>query len=1008
MRLSSPRVTPFWQLMLLPFIILLLSGCDSDNKSQSPTSRVLTDIQIQPQSVRKGVAQYAFPAGLERQLRAIGIYNDNSTADITDSVTWTSSVPEVSAVSQAGLVETLSPGSSIIGARQGAIVASHPLPLVVNAATLESIQVTPATLSLHTGAQHDVVATGHYSDGMSYDLTTSAQWSSSATSVATVGEDGRVVAMAPGQSEIIATHRGVASPVVPLWVRDTALSTLRISASQLTMALGHRQQLMAQGYYEDGSQADLTRAVNWHSSNGAALSIDAEGGATAIEPGGSLVTASLDGVSSNSLELSIGAATLSAITVTPTLGALKSGETRQFAAIGVYSDGDRVDLSGEVSWSSSEQSVLVVDKHGLAQAVKAGSSLVRASKDGVVSDAVTVVVLPAELTGITLTPANTQLRVGGAQQFTATGHYDDGSSVNLSSSVTWQSDEPGIATVDPTGLVSAVAVGQTAIRAMVGGLSSPAVQVDVTEVALSTIHISAPTLAMYPGAKQQLTATALYADATQVDVTQTVSWHSSEGTVVSVGIDGVATALSAGDTQVSASLSGVTSHPLMLQVEAVTLSSIEIAPLSADLRLNEAKQFVATGVYSDGGRLDLSTQVDWSSSDPSVLTIDPSGLALAVKAGSSQVKASKDGVQSNSVMANVLPARLSGLVLTPTDAQLFVGGSLQLQAMGHYDDGSEAVLASQLLWQSDDPSVATVDAGGKVSGVVAGTARITASLAGVNSNAVGVTINTPPILIEPTQNQLGIMQVSPAQFAFWNSTGINTPEGQTAIKALGQTVYAQFKDEFDFITVVMNNAAAPAGMPTGEYSHVKNDVQGLGLSMFDHTAEYGSGGKLQGVYFLYRSRYLSTSSYGPILHEMLHRWANWVVPSSYSGHWGSELGITGQLNSVSSNFAEIELYLMGLMAASEMTDPASINAYNLIPATQKVRVPDVATAQKSFRSLLLVVTDRALTIDEINGYNGGATLLTRIDNPTQAGTNFHKMTGGRGTLFVGGLAQLVK
>lgn len=49
-----------------------------------------------------------------------------------------------------------------------------------------------------------------------------------------------------------------------------------------------------------------------------------------------------------------------------------------------------------------------------------------------------------------------------------------------------------------------------------------------------------------------------------------------------------------------------------------------------------------------------------------------------------------------------------------------------------------------------------------------------------------------------------------------------------------------------------------------------------------------------------------------------------------------------------------------------------------------------------------------LTATEIQNYNNGATLLARTDNPSQQGTNFHKMTRGRGTLVVSGLDTLVK
>ena len=320
------------------------------------------------------------------------------------------------------------------------------------------------------------------------------------------------------------------------------------------------------------------------------------------------------------------------------------------------------------------------------------------------------------------------------------------------------------------------------------------------------------------------------------------------------------------------------------------------------------------------------------------------------------------------------------------------------------------------LWSSDASAVAPISnasgSRGEAIGLSEGMALITANLGGVTSTSAQLTVMPmapeAPIVIEPRQNQIASLQLSPEAFAFWNATSINSPEGQAALKDLTGRVYGQFQDQFDFITVLMNNEAKPLGMPTGEFTHIKNDVAGIGLSMFDNTAVFHSDGKLQGISFLYKKQYLSTSTYGPILHEMAHRWANWVVPTSYPGHWGNELGIKGQLNDVSANYADIELYLMGLMDASEMTDLASLDAYVLIPADQKPRVPSAVNSQKAFRVLLLILSDRPLTATEIQNYNNGATLLARTDNPSQQGTNFHKMTRGRGTLVVSGLDTLVK
>jgi hypothetical protein len=78
---------------------------------------------------------------------------------------------------------------------------------------------------------------------------------------------------------------------------------------------------------------------------------------------------------------------------------------------------------------------------------------------------------PAKLQSVSVTPANPSIAVGATQQFKATGNYSDGSSKDLTSSATWNSKTTSVATVDSSGLATAVAAGSSVIRASSGGFS---------------------------------------------------------------------------------------------------------------------------------------------------------------------------------------------------------------------------------------------------------------------------------------------------------------------------------------------------------------------------------------------------------------------------------------------------------------------------------------------------------------------------------------------------------
>jgi hypothetical protein len=247
--------------------------------------------------------------------------------------------------------------------------------------------------------------------------------------------------------------------------------------------------------------------------------------------------------------------------------------------------------------------------------------------------------------------------------------------------------------------------------------------------------------------------------------------------------------------------------------------------------------------------------------------------------------------------------------------------------------------------------------------------------------------------------------VTADEYKYWNSQSINSAEAVIKIKTLCKTeIYPVLKDEFDFIIIVMNNTDLPASMPYGEYQHVKNDIKGIGLNLFDHTAEYGSSGKLQGVYFLYKNNIDN----GPILHEMFHRWGNWAVPQNYSGHWDNVKGI---LTSVANNYADIELYLAGAIPATEIKDVESLAIYNDSRFTTKTRTPDSSISQKSFKSLVVVMGTAELTDTEKTTLKNRIANITRTPSQGTTNTGYQNMynkSKGLLTLTIGELDKAKK
>jgi uncharacterized protein YjdB len=178
-------------------------------------------------------------------------------------------------------------------------------------------------------------------------------------------------------------------------------------------------------------------------------------------------------------------------------------------------------------------------------------------------------VTPATLVSIQVTPPSPSIASGLTLQFTATGTYTDNSTQDLTQTATWSSSNPGVATISnasgSSGLASAAGTGSTNISASVGGVTSPAAPLTVTAATLVSIQVTPPSPSIASGLTLQFSATGVYTDNSTQDLTATVTWASSDGSVASVsnaaGSFGLAAATAVGSASISASLNGVISPP---------------------------------------------------------------------------------------------------------------------------------------------------------------------------------------------------------------------------------------------------------------------------------------------------------------------------------------------------------------------------------------------------------------------------------------------------------------
>jgi len=264
--------------------------------------------------------------------------------------------------------------------------------------------VTPANPSIANGLTEQFTATGIYTDNSTQNLTTQVLWQSDTTTTATIsnasGSQGDATAAGVGSTTISATL-GSVSGSTTLTVTAATLVSIQVTPANPSIANGLPKQFTATGIYTDNTTQNLTTQVTWASGTPSTATISnasgSQGLAASAGVGTSTISATL-GTVSGSTSLTVTAATLVSISVTPQTPILMTGTTLQLTAVGTFTDSSTQDITAQVTWTYADGTVATVSNasgsNGLVSAVGLGSTLIGATSAGVTGNA-TLTVTPA-------------------------------------------------------------------------------------------------------------------------------------------------------------------------------------------------------------------------------------------------------------------------------------------------------------------------------------------------------------------------------------------------------------------------------------------------------------------------------------------------------------------------------------------------------------------------------------------------------------------------------------
>ncbi len=396
----------------------------------------------------------------------------------------------------------------------------------------------------------------------------------------------------------------------------------------------------------------------------------------------------------------------------------------------------------------------------------------------------------ASVTAIQVSPSTATVTAGQTGQFTATATYTQGthpgSNQDATNSATWTSSNTSVATINSSGMATAVAAGTAVITATINGypgIISGSARLTVTAASGGGTGESIVSISVIPGSQSvsspnqtsQFIAIGTTPSGATEDLSGQVVWSSSSPQIATISATtGLATAVGQGTATITAlytSSTGSTVGTATFTVVGGTteqFTAVSITPGSLALSASgQTSQLIALGTSGSTGLMEnvtASTQIEWSSSIPSIASVSASGLVTGLSAGTSTITAlltNPDGsVVSNTatVSASLTAAPEPLLSLTIIPSSITVGNlqdTGQFLAIGTFSTPPyvrDLTNSSTLTWISPVPSVFPIN-------------NNTGGNSGATAGIVTAYGNGSAVIIAEAKGSDGTIQTATATFA---------------------------------------------------------------------------------------------------------------------------------------------------------------------------------------------------------------------------------------------------
>ena len=637
---------------------------------------------------------------------------------------------------------------------------------------ITDLQIEPATVSLARGETHQLTVTATTSAGTTKDVTseeTGTTYSSSDTRIAAVDSNGLVTIPEDsigGTVYIRAYHNGK-TKVSTVTVPDMAPVSLILNPETLTLNRGETYQLTALLTMSDGTQENVTSSLSYSSSNLQLATVDSNGMITILEnaTGGTVyIRGSYEGKTAYTTITIPSRPIVESLTFDPGSVTLRGGETQQLTVLANMSDGTQVDVTDQVTYSTSNANLATVNANGLIvipENATGGTVYIRGTYEGKGSYSTVTVPQPPTVTSLTFEPGSVTLNRGETQQLRVIANMSDGTQQDVTDQVSYSTSNENLATVSVDGLISipeSTTGGTVYIRGSYGGKGAYTTVTVTPPPSVVRLTFVPATVTLQSGQTQQLRVLAEFSDGTQQDVTSSVSYSSSNSNLVTVDENGLITiqnTTSYGTVYIRGTYEGKGSYSTVTVPRPPSVVSLTFEPATAIIGRNQTLQLRVVANMSDGTQQDVTSSVSYSTSNANLATVDANGLISVpgtASGGLVYIRGSYEGKGSYTKVTVPQPPSVTSLSFIPAEVIIPRGQSQQLMVLANMSDGTQVDVTDQVTYSTSNANLATVDENGLITipeSSTGGVVYIRGNYGGKGSYST-VTVPQPPTVTSLT------------------------------------------------------------------------------------------------------------------------------------------------------------------------------------------------------------------------------------------------------------------